>query len=104
MLILNESNFDESIAKGVSLVDFYADWCMPCRSLAPILEDLKLKMPSVNFFKLNIEDSQDLAGKYDVSSIPLMVIMRDGKEVNRIVGLMKSEDIEKKINEVLKVE
>ena len=74
MKILNSSEFDNAIASGVVLVDFYADWCGPCKMLAPVLEGLSEKMDKVTFYKVNVDASSDLAGRYGIQAIPNLVI------------------------------
>ena len=83
------------------VVDFFAEWCMPCLMVSPIIEELAEEMKEVKFVKINSDDSQDLAHKYNVSSIPCLVIFKDGKEVDRIIGAQPKENIEKKIKKWL---
>ena len=63
MKILNSNEFDNAIASGIVLVDFYADWCGPCKMLSPVIEGLAEKMEHVNFYKLNVDASSDIAGR-----------------------------------------
>jgi thioredoxin 1 len=85
---LNESNFDQAIAEGLTLVDFWAEWCGPCRMQAPVLDALAEQMgATVQVAKVNVEESPRLAGRFRVSGIPLLVILKDGQEVERLVGL-----------------
>ena len=99
---ITEKEFPEIINSSKLVVaDFFAEWCMPCLMLAPVLEELGEEMKNVKFVKLNVDDNSDLAGKYNVSSIPCLVIIRDGKEVDRLVGNQSKEDIEEKVNEFL---
>jgi thioredoxin 1 len=91
-----EENFAESIAKGVTLVDFYADWCGPCRVLTPILESVAEEMQGkVTFAKVDIDRNQEIAAQYEVMSIPTLILFKDGKEVNRLVGLREASDIQR---------
>ena len=64
MKILNSNEFDNAIASGIVLVDFYADWCGPCKMLSPVIEGLAEKMEQVNFYKLNVDASSDIAGRF----------------------------------------
>ncbi|MBT4136001.1 thioredoxin [archaeon] len=99
---ITEKEFPEIINSSKLVVaDFFAEWCMPCLMLAPVLEELGEEMKNVKFVKLNVDDNSDLAGKYNVSSIPCLVIIKDGKEVDRLVGNQSKEDIEEKVNEFL---
>lgn len=95
----NSSNFDELIKSGKVLVDFNADWCGPCKMLAPILEDIASKNENVKIVSINIDDEDELSEKYNVSSIPCLVLFKDGEEVNRSVGLKPQEEIENFIGE-----
>ena len=85
--IANASDFRAEIAEGVSLIDFYADWCGPCRSLAPTINELADAYKGrVKVIKINVDDFPELARDYNASSIPNVVILKDGKEAARIVG------------------
>jgi len=85
---LNDQNFNESIAQGLSLVDFYADWCGPCRMIAPIMEQLADEMAGkVTVGKLNIDENQKVTSEYNVTSIPTVILFKDGKAVQTVVGV-----------------
>lgn len=92
---LDNLNFENEILehKGTALVDFYADWCGPCKMIAPIIEEIAAQMPDVTVGKINVDESGDLAARYGVMSIPTLVIFKDGIEVNRIVGLQPKANI-----------
>ena len=92
---LDNLNFENEILehKGTALVDFYADWCGPCKMIAPIIEEIAAEMPDVTVGKINVDESGDLAARYGVMSIPTLVIFKDGIEVNRIVGLQPKANI-----------
>jgi thioredoxin 1 len=92
-----ESNFEELTREGVVLVDFYTDWCGPCRVLAPTLE----KLEGVKVVKVNTEDNMNLAVKFRVSSIPCLVFMKDGLEVNRMVGVQSQDVLQENVNKLL---
>lgn len=68
------------------LLDFYADWCGPCRMVAPILEEIASERPDIIVGKINVDDNPDLAGAFGVSSIPMLVVMKNGKIVNQSLG------------------
>ncbi len=100
MIELNNENFEETIKAGVTLVDFYADWCGPCKMLAPVLEEVAEKMGSkAQFGKLDIDKNHAIAGNYQVTSVPTMILYKEGKEVHRLIGLRDAEAIEELINE-----
>ena len=102
MVKLNDENFEEEIKKGVTLVDFYADWCGPCQMLAPVLEEVAQKIGSkAQFKKLDIDKNHTIAGNYQVTSVPTMILYKEGKEVNRLVGLHDAKTIEDFVNEAI---
>ncbi len=92
---LNSQNFaDEILNKnGTALVDFYADWCGPCKMVAPILEEIAEENEDITVGKINVDESTDLALKYGVSSIPTLIVFENGEETDRIVGYRPKEDI-----------
>ena len=95
---LNSSNFDEKIKSGKVLVDFYADWCGPCKMLSPIIQDVSQRIKDVTFASLNVDESEDIALRYDIFSIPCLILFNDGKEVKRSVGLISESEVEELIN------
>ena len=100
--ILNESNFKDRIEKGVSLVDFWAEWCGPCRTQGPILDKLaeKTQDEHVSICKVNVDENQNIAREYEVMSIPTIILFKDGKVSKQLVGLQEEEDLKKAINEI----
>lgn len=98
---ITEEEFKEIINNGHKLVvvDFFAEWCMPCLMLAPIIDELSESdsMEEVKFVKINIDENHRLAQKYNISSIPCLIIFQKGKEVDRIIGAQSGEAIEEKI-------
>jgi len=96
--------FNEVINNSHKLVvvDFFAEWCMPCLMIAPVIEELAEKMKDIKFLKINIDDNQELSEKYEIRSIPCLVIFKKGKEIDRIVGNRGGDVIEEKIKSLLK--
>ena len=90
--ILNEGNFAQETASGITLVDFYADWCGPCKVLAPILEDISEKS-AARICKVDVEKNRTLAQQFGVRSIPLLVVLKDGKPVEQMLGLKDESTI-----------
>jgi thioredoxin 1 len=78
----------------VTLKDFYADWCGPCKTQDPILDDLKEEYGNVEFEKINVDEEQDVANEYQVRSLPTLIVENDDGIVERFVGVTQAEDIE----------
>ena len=96
----NHGEFEKFVEKGISVIDFFAEWCMPCVMMAPVFEEMGEKFSKLKFAKVNIEDNKELAEKFKVMSIPCLIIFKNGKEVQRIVGAVGEEVLEAKIKAV----
>ena len=83
---LNQNKFNNAIANGTALVDFYADWCGPCRMVSPIVDEIAEERNDITVGKVNVDDENALAMKYGVMSIPTLIVFKDGQEKTRIVG------------------
>jgi thioredoxin 1 len=84
------------------LVDFWAPWCGPCRMVAPIVEELAGEYDGkVNFFKVNVDNNQKVAGKYGVMSIPTLILFKDGKPVSNLVGFRPKAELKKNLDSAL---
>jgi thioredoxin len=91
---VTEDTFDEAIGKGITLVDFYADWCGPCKMIAPHLEALSTELKDIaSIVKLDVDHAQRVAGKYQVTSIPTLILFRDGAEMGRLVGVRDAKTL-----------
>ncbi len=92
---LSENNFSSEIlnAKGVALVDFYADWCGPCKMVSPIVDEIAEENPDIVVGKVNVDEASALAMQYGVVSIPTLIAFKGGKEAERIIGYRPKEDI-----------
>lgn len=88
----NKNNFKELINNKV-IVDFYADWCGPCKAYAPIVEAFAAENEDIKVVKVNVDDSEDLAIKYNAMSIPTTVVIKNGKEVNRAIGIISKSNL-----------
>ena len=93
-LRINESNFDQvRNNEGISLIDFYADWCGPCRMVAPTIEELAAERDDVVVAKVNVDNSPELAVRFGVSSIPTILVFRGGELVSRAVGVRSKDQL-----------
>ena len=90
ILELTESNFAAETQTGLVLVDFWAPWCGPCRMQTPILEQLVGKVPGAKIAKLNVDDAGAIAAKFNVMSIPTLLVLKDGRIVQQFVGVQQA--------------
>lgn len=99
---LNDTNFRTTIAKGVSLVDFWAPWCAPCRMLGPIVNQVAEAMVGkAKVCKLDVEQHKQAAAKYGVNSIPTIIIFKDGRLVKKFVGIKTKQTLIKEIEKLI---
>ena len=93
--IKSREEFYELSKNGILVVDFYADWCGPCRMLSPVMEELAAEFENkAKFAKLNVDNVDEVASAFRIMSIPCVVFLKDGKEVNRIVGYRPKKDFQ----------
>ena len=96
VLEINTEKFNSEVlsSSGVVVVDFFANWCGPCRKLAPILEEVEAELSSkVKFTKINTDENIEMAKQYQVSGLPSLLIFKNGENVERLVGLMPKSSI-----------
>ena len=102
VLKITESNFEEEVLQSQkqTLVDFYADWCGPCQIMAPVIKKIAEEAPdNMQIGKVNVDENQELAIKYDVESIPTLILFENGKEKKRLLGVRDKQEI---LDEMLK--
>lgn len=102
-LELKESNFDKETRKGVVVVDFWAEWCNPCKIIAPELDSACKELKGkIKIAKVNIDQNYELAERFEVMSIPTLIFFKNGEIVDKTVGVIDSEEIVKRAKEALK--
>lgn len=99
MKIINKAEFEETIKEGVTLVDFFATWCGPCKMLGPVLEELSTEIPDVKFVKVDVDDEPELAEKFGIMSIPSVFLFKDGEVAGSFLGLQPKEKVKAFIEE-----
>jgi thioredoxin 1 len=103
VIILNDNTFQEKIKKGVTLVDFWATWCRPCKLQAPIIEEVNNIMAGkASICKLDVDQSPNISQMYNVQSIPTIIIFKDGKAVSQFIGLTEKEQLIDELNKFIK--
>lgn len=103
-ITLDSKNFEKEINSDTPiLVDFWAEWCAPCRAIAPIIEEIDKEMADkIKVAKLNVDENTDIASKYRIFSIPTLVIFKKGKEIGRLIGAAPKQKILKFIEDSIK--
>jgi len=96
---LTAENFDTTVNDGVSLVDFWAPWCGPCKMIAPVIDELAAEFDGkANICKVNTDEQQDLAVKYGVRSVPTILFMKNGEIVDQVIGAQSKQALADKVN------
>ena len=83
---ITDDNYTEEVSSGLVLVDFWAEWCGPCRVIGPVIEELAGQMPEVKFAKLNVDENQNTAQSLGITSIPTLLLYKNGQPVDKVVG------------------
>jgi len=102
VIVLNDDNFENTIWKGVTLVDFWAEWCGPCQQMLPILADFEKSIwDKINVWKVNVDDNANIASTFRVMSIPTIIIFKDGKAVEQMVWVQQADKLTETVNKYL---
>ena len=97
---LNSDNFNEKIKTGIVVVDFYADWCGPCKKLTPTLEQVAENNKDISVYKVNVDECNDIASQFGVRSIPYLVFFNEGNKVSTLTGLNDQNKILAEVNKI----
>lgn len=100
VLKITSENFEGEVlnAEKPVIIDFYADWCGPCKMMSPIIDNIAEEIENIKVGKINVDEAQDLAVKYSVMSIPTIIIFKDGKPYKKFVGVTSKENILNELN------
>jgi len=102
VIVLNDDNFETTIKEGVTLVDFWAEWCGPCQQMLPILSSFEESMwDKINVWKVNVDDNANIASTFRVMSIPTIIIFKDGKAVEQMVWVQQADKLTETVNKYL---
>ena len=100
--IVGSNEFNNEVKDGVVIVDFFADWCGPCKMLAPIFEEVGNEMEGkAKFIKVNVDEARDIADKFRISTIPTMIVLKNGEKKEENVGFMHKEKIKEMVEKHL---
>ncbi len=101
-LVINKDNFEETIKEGVTLVDFWAEWCGPCQTMLPILDTFSASMEGkMNVGKVNVDENPEIASQFRVMSIPTLIIFKDGQPVETMVWVQQADKLEEACSKYL---
>ncbi|MCL2773760.1 MAG: thioredoxin [Oscillospiraceae bacterium] len=103
VITITKNNFESEVMRSDKpvLIDFWAEWCGPCRMVAPVVEQIAGEVPALKVGKLNVDEQSEIAGRYGIRSIPTLMIFKNGKPVKQIVGAQPKISIMNAINSVL---
>ena len=99
---LTNGEFEDFIRGGTVLIDFFAEWCMPCLMMAPVIDELSEKFKGkIKFGKINVGDNQEIAQRFNISSIPNFTLLKDGKVIEQFIGAISGEAFGEKLKEFI---
>ncbi|MFN3604139.1 MAG: thioredoxin [Leptonema sp. (in: bacteria)] len=98
---ITDDSFTEETSKGLVVVDFWAEWCGPCKILSPIVEELSNEMSNVQFKKINVDENMEVANSLGITAIPTLVIYKDGHPIDKIIGLLPKVHLKKTIEKYI---
>ena len=99
---ISGNHFEEFVKEGTVVIDFWASWCMPCVIMSPVVEEMKDKFSKIKFAKINVDENSSIAGKFKVMSIPTLIVFKNGKEADRIIGSMPADVLEERLRKFVK--
>ena len=94
---INEKEFDEVVKDGKVFIDCFATWCGPCKMLSPVIDEVAKEVKDYKFYKLDVDEAEEVAAKYGIMSIPTMLIFNDGKLEKTIVGFRSKDEIKEEL-------
>jgi len=106
-IVLNDKNFQKEIneSSGVAVVDFWAEWCGPCKMIAPVIEEIAREYEGkVKVCKVNVDENQKLASEFNIMAIPTIIFFKNGKPVEKFVGFQSKQNLIKKISQLLETQ
>ncbi len=98
---ITDATFTEETSKGLVIIDFWAEWCGPCRILSPIIEELSNEMKNIQFKKINVDENPEVANSLGITAIPTLVIYKDGHPIDKIIGLLPKDHLKKIIQKYI---
>ena len=102
MIHLNKDNFDETVsaASGIVLVDFWAEWCGPCKMMSSIIDEIEAEHPEITVAKVDVDNNPEISSQYQITSIPTLIVFKEGSPAAVSVGFKPKSEIEQMINDI----